>query len=539
MTSTGTRELPASLALSFHNYLNSLKIFLSMSCLSRCPVDCAHDEDASRLLTSPYPDLNSPYPDLLSSNIVPSDSQLSVIQDAIQRVEEEIAAILQLQRRRVELEAFVVNHQTALSTIRRLPNEILLEIFAYCRDGRSFHLSNNAPWRIARVCSRWRAVALGMPRLWSRFCVAELSRDKDGAGSRAISLQLERSGNAPLYVQLRGGLDRSVLEMDRTALDVVLRASMRWQNLELCLSASQLHILLPLRPRFAALEKLHIQTWGQPKTSLNPIPSFIKSLPALKELTLEPERGLLSDYTTTITWSRLNACTFKACRLRDTLNIFPLLSPGTRVTIMNPSKLIDDYHMLNPTTSPIRSLTLTSCDSSYIEKMFCGLIAPALEELDFGDDIDATGRRYSMADDIISFLDRSACPLTRLRIGYDGLCENDLLEIVKSESLSGLLTLEVSKDVKLSSSHGISMLSSPTFLPRLRALTLRCTPHFTEGELLRMVALRRPVLQSLCLETDTKRGDWTLSQTSLTKLIEGGLRVTLLSCRASPTRLDL
>ncbi|KAJ7471557.1 hypothetical protein B0H11DRAFT_1867742 [Mycena galericulata] len=490
-----------------------------MSCPSHCSVRgyAAEEPDASLLL-------NCPYPDLLSSNTVPSDSQLPVIHDALQRAEEGIVArthmILQLQdqlaeleNQRSELDIFVKRHRAAVSTLRRLPSEILLEIFAHCRDD---NLTNNAPWGIVRVCSRWRAVALASPRLWSHFSV-QLRDFEVYSGREDTSLQLERSGHAPLSIKVRGVVP--------DVLGVLLSASTRWHDLELHLPVPLLRDILQFQHSFPILEKLEIDTWSQMLS--DPIPSFIASLPALKELTLAPARGLLPAYFTHIQWSRLRSCTLKKCPLRETLRAMSLLSPGTRLVIDSPSNRIDA--LTGHTSSSILSLTFTNCHLGYIRQMFGALTTPSLEELDLADDIHASQHGNFGPHEIISFLARSACPLTRLRIGYPRLSEDDLFGILKSPPLNGLTTLEVAKDTRLSSSRGIRLLTSPTLAAHLRSLTLRCTLHFTEAELLRMVASRRPVLQSLRLETFVLRGDWTLSQNSLRKLSQEGLQVTLLS----------
>ncbi|KAJ7471461.1 hypothetical protein B0H11DRAFT_1812212 [Mycena galericulata] len=556
-----------------------------MSCPSHCSVRgyAAEEPDASLLL-------NCPYPDLLSSNTVPSDSQLPVIHDALQRAEEGIVArthmILQLQdqlaeleNQRSELDIFVKRHRAAVSTLRRLPSEILLEIFAHCRDD---NLTNNAPWGIVRVCSRWRAVALASPRLWSYFSV-QLRDFEVYSGREDTSLQLERSGHAPLSIKVRGvvpdvlgvllsastrwhdlelhlpvpllrdilqfqlrdfevysGREDTSLQLERSGhaplsikvrgvvpdvLGVLLSASTRWHDLELHLPVPLLRDILQFQHSFPILEKLEIDTWSQMLS--DPIPSFIASLPALKELTLAPARGLLPAYFTHIQWSRLRSCTLKKCPLRETLRAMSLLSPGTRLVIDSPSNRIDA--LTGHTSSSILSLTFTNCHLGYIRQMFGALTTPSLEELDLADDIHASQHGNCGPHEIISFLARSACPLTRLRIGYPRLSEDDLFGILKSPPLNGLTTLEVAKDTRLSSSRGIRLLTSPTLAAHLRSLTLRCTLHFTEAELLRMVASRRPVLQSLRLETFVLRGDWTLSQNSLRKLSQEGLQVTLLS----------
>ncbi|KAJ7094310.1 hypothetical protein C8R44DRAFT_561217, partial [Mycena epipterygia] len=115
--------------------------------------------------------LENPYPELLFSTTVPSEAQISAIFHAIRRAEAEIAenqrTVHLLQQERAELEEFVKRHRGVVSTMRRLPSEILSEIFARCADPPSrFNPRNSMPLRIIQVCSRWRTVALASPSLW-------------------------------------------------------------------------------------------------------------------------------------------------------------------------------------------------------------------------------------------------------------------------------------------------------------------------------------------------------------------------------------
>ncbi|KAJ7094296.1 hypothetical protein C8R44DRAFT_645311, partial [Mycena epipterygia] len=141
-----------------------------MSCVSLCPVHCSPQKD----FKSPA----SPYPELLSSTTVPSDFHISAIREVIDHAETEISArdrsiarleheIVEIGRQRAELEDFVNKHRGVVSAMRRLPSEIMLEIFAYGADPPPcFNPRNCMSWRIIQVCSRWRAVALASPLLW-------------------------------------------------------------------------------------------------------------------------------------------------------------------------------------------------------------------------------------------------------------------------------------------------------------------------------------------------------------------------------------
>lgn len=67
-------------------------------------------------------------------------------------------------------ESRMTRFRVALSPQKRVPPEILSEIFLLCLSGAPVSLFpqlHSAPWVFGRVCSRWRAVSLNEPRLWS------------------------------------------------------------------------------------------------------------------------------------------------------------------------------------------------------------------------------------------------------------------------------------------------------------------------------------------------------------------------------------
>ncbi|KAJ7146555.1 hypothetical protein C8R44DRAFT_566678, partial [Mycena epipterygia] len=73
-----------------------------------------------------------------------------------------------------DLRHLVEQHVTVVSPIRRFPPEVLAEIFwwtrlpphDYSRSAVTPDLRTQVPWNISRVCTRWRAISVGLPTLW-------------------------------------------------------------------------------------------------------------------------------------------------------------------------------------------------------------------------------------------------------------------------------------------------------------------------------------------------------------------------------------
>ncbi|KAJ7364472.1 hypothetical protein DFH08DRAFT_670800, partial [Mycena albidolilacea] len=75
----------------------------------------------------------------------------------------------QLLARREELHDFAHDHCGTISSVRRIPSDIIAEIFLRCVDPDflgGYCSSSDALRPIMQVCGQWRAVTLGSPRLW-------------------------------------------------------------------------------------------------------------------------------------------------------------------------------------------------------------------------------------------------------------------------------------------------------------------------------------------------------------------------------------
>ncbi|KAL1673709.1 hypothetical protein EV122DRAFT_222136 [Schizophyllum commune] len=201
-------------------------------------------------------------------------------------------------------------HQAILAPIRRLPKELLIDIF--------FRVANESPFRtlyvavtLARVCAVWRAVAHGLSKLWSRLVVKSISdfdqycelflpitREPNLPGLRcddpallkrlwdrvepyascwrSITLESQLSALPDLKVLHMENLERltvnaydAPLFSDLSALDFVVAPRLRHAALSLdCMqSARQLHI-----PITQALTSLEITAkWSFPVTLALPL----------------------------------------------------------------------------------------------------------------------------------------------------------------------------------------------------------------------------------------------------------------------------
>ncbi|KAL1725541.1 hypothetical protein EV714DRAFT_221126, partial [Schizophyllum commune] len=122
-------------------------------------------------------------------------------QGDIEEAETQLADLIASTRRTIDtmvqrksaLEEKLLLTKAYLSPMRRLPAEMLREIFFWV-----FEEDSRVAWDLSAVCQSWRAIALGMPRLWSKihFSTTQL------ASADIVRLWLERARNHPLDIEI-------------------------------------------------------------------------------------------------------------------------------------------------------------------------------------------------------------------------------------------------------------------------------------------------------------------------------------------------
>ncbi|KAJ7663940.1 hypothetical protein DFH06DRAFT_1189012 [Mycena polygramma] len=120
-------------------------------------------------------------------NAPPDDSEIAFIRSAISstdatltRLDEEISklqkTLKRLEEERALLSSYRARSSAILSSLRRMPPEVLSEIFLWTVPSttdtlRCIKFYNASPWVLPRINSRWRGIALYTPTLWSRIAV--------------------------------------------------------------------------------------------------------------------------------------------------------------------------------------------------------------------------------------------------------------------------------------------------------------------------------------------------------------------------------
>ncbi|KAJ7037459.1 hypothetical protein C8F04DRAFT_1393670 [Mycena alexandri] len=233
--------------------------------------------------------MTSPFATKLGTNYCPLDEEVLEIQrllveplSRLQEIDNKIAelqkTIDKLTQERDSVSTYVEAHKALISPFRRLPLDIIQEIFIACLPThRNCVMSAvEAPVLLGRICSLWRTVSLSTPRLWARLHIAEPKQPGQTPTYEAQYAQqvantiawLGRSGVYPLSISLEGSQypPSSVAGSVSPFVEVILSHVSRWQHIAITASSLALDTVFSLTDNdVPMLETLEIeQIHGRP-----------------------------------------------------------------------------------------------------------------------------------------------------------------------------------------------------------------------------------------------------------------------------------
>ncbi|KAK6996980.1 hypothetical protein R3P38DRAFT_3407135 [Favolaschia claudopus] len=235
----------------------------------------------------------SPFQSKLGTNYHARDEEVPQIRSLlvqplsrIQEIDTEIAelhnAIDVLLTEKATLRSYIQAHRTLVAPIRRIPPEILSEIFEAClpNERNCVMSSAEAPMLLGRVCSSWRTLSLSTPSLWCRLHIVEPMLNTDALAAHIIREQmyarrveaarawLERSCQCPLSISLTGSDRRATANTPQSSgtagiLQALIPFASRWENISLRASHAALECLSNLSEQdVPLLTRLHIDRVG-------------------------------------------------------------------------------------------------------------------------------------------------------------------------------------------------------------------------------------------------------------------------------------
>ncbi|KAJ7682017.1 hypothetical protein DFH06DRAFT_285598 [Mycena polygramma] len=230
----------------------------------------------------------SPFSDILHTNHVPSEreileikaflaepeKELAQIDDEIDRLEDLIFALMD---KREVLRETVDPHRALLSPFRRLPQDIVQEIFLACLPTKynAAMSADEAPLLLCRISRSWRSFALSVPLLWSTLHIPVGLTHHDGGVQEmparlfpalyaTVDNWLGRSSGCPLALSVKCYPDHTA-PVSADFLEHLMTWSSRWKSINLsgCKSVDAFLAAPRLEGQFPILERIELSHYSQ------------------------------------------------------------------------------------------------------------------------------------------------------------------------------------------------------------------------------------------------------------------------------------
>jgi hypothetical protein len=472
-----------------------------------------------------------------SKTIADIETDISKLDDEMSRLQ---MVMDQLAAERQSLEKSLEEHRSIVAPIRRIPLEVLSEIFMFCADNSGSNSNSKcfdvtqAPIQLSFVCNKWRRLAISMSHLWSSISLKGGRESVLSSGMRHTSLSrrsirtdmlstwLLRSGSLPLTLSI----DASWLEHDALTfcIAIMISHSHRWRDVTFNLDEEHWEMLSAVKGHLPQLERLDVDVLGDDDDDDDdgfsiPLDIF-ETAPKLHTITMQYNLDS-SDWL--VPWQQLRCLHFNLH--------FPMSLPWILQECSNLVRCtVDIYHMDDSLDdldhASIASLHLLLRVRNDLDVLFNTLTLRALQDLDIARPLDAGSTVTLPQNAVASMLDRSSCNLQRLRLFDVGFTSDELvvilqaqpslIELVIHEPTSPIVTKPVlermTRDISQSFSTG-----SPLVVPNLKRLELFAAFAFGDRVILDLIQSRWRVvgLESVKLGINRAVSSETITQMAL------------------------
>ena len=414
--------------------------------------------------------MDSPFSLVLDTNYIPTDAEARQIQNllsqpisSISRLDSEIsrmqAIIKDMSLTRDKLRNYVVSHRALLSPVRRLPPEVVAEIFVHCLPTNHNALMSigEAPLLLGRICRTWRDISISMPQLWCSLhvviplCVIRdpLIEDPSIEDTSCQSMKnwFARSGNLPLSISVMDcSWPRSSNNFDppkpkkHPLIETLVQLSHRWKSLGLNVSSLSLKPMLALTADDVPLLESIKTEERRAKESLWSQCTFLRTARRLNNVSIRNVRRV-SSLPFALPWAQLTRLSLKnwssnseSCSVSELLDILrqcSKLESCTSNICADPSNPPNLSPVVLPVLQHLRIFAFESDDNRMLARFFDLLIMPELCELQVSVKPTTPSSREEPHLHFLSVLTRRSYPLEKLSLGLLAISEDELIEFLQ------------------------------------------------------------------------------------------------------------
>ncbi|KAJ7146519.1 hypothetical protein C8R44DRAFT_757669 [Mycena epipterygia] len=431
---------------------------------SHCVLASVAETDGFRLtplpihLLSSYDVLSESEEAEIHRTILQGRARLSYLESEINSLHKVMDKLL---KDRDEVRDHVEQHLAVLSPMRRFPPEILCQIFWWTLpsdNSRTPDFRTEGPWNISQVCTRWRAISIAFPAIWTQIGIADQNFPVG-----ALETQLERSHPHPLDIDIS-------FERSMNAFPLLLDSSTRWISLNAVLTAGMVSIFNEVEGRFPRLRRLEYMDYCNVRCTA------FETAPMLTDVAIYGDPSFVS-----LPFAQLTRLRLQIPESPDHLRLAQNL-----VHLTLESEMQSPIHP-DPIELPrLRQMFLQ--DGRYLQS----LVLPALEDIYI----------WNWGGTLPRFIDQSSCRLKKLTLITD---VPDIISILdRAPTLLEIRLRRFSKIndllARLTIPPGDSSPGAHTACPQLRRLSLCDTkPGYFEEELpVALQMLESRVHSSVC-----------------------------------------
>ncbi len=389
------------------------------------------------------------------------------------------AQLEEIQLRRRTVLTALESRKSIYAPIRRLPRDILIEIFDSVCDSwwqeadqnwslRNCHsLDISGPlWVLGRVCGLWRDTLHSTPASWARKLVVRTSSSKYALGK--LETYLEHTGEHLLNLQIVC-VDPAG---DDGIMSLLVQSCQRWKNLLIFLTKHHMRHLESIS-QFPALQTIDIEIYD----AYDYRSDMCLSAPQLRQVSLRGNRLHQIKLPPGIThFSGFITC-LEDLRLLSQL-----------------PKLKRCYLWMTLATKEVPLVTVAQLSHLYVTNVdnLNVLSAPLLSSLTAINYVPQGSQSPSAQETITRFLHRSRCHLESLSVSAEIFASAIPSRMFALDACSTISRLKLGLPPRMINGI-VEALTSPSVLPKLQHLIL-CISHPSEDEcatILGMVRSRR------------------------------------------------